>query len=377
MDMSRINSSPPLSVDLSQVRTHNNKYAEFSKAEKHDEASLPQDSVNERRETPDSKADKAHGNNRRHHNSHYSNSHDTSTSSSSSQLQGKEELAAKSGPPAEGQKEITIISTNDLHGYLKNMPEVAGIIHKLKAENPDAVIVDCGDVCYNPSFSDKHHYEPMTEIMNQIGYNVVTLGNHEFQWGQPALEKEYLQKIDADVVCANVKDKKTHGSIPGTEPYVIKEVDGVKVGFVGVVTPKMATSAHPDVGKDVDKLNVEETLQKVVPEMKQKGAEVVVVLSHYGYVRDDDVARQVGDLDVIISGHDHQFSEQPLVIGKYPNQTYIFESGSHAKYVALTKITYDTNAREVVSADMKQISTMAGNVPSDPEVEKIVQKYGK
>jgi 2',3'-cyclic-nucleotide 2'-phosphodiesterase (5'-nucleotidase family) len=377
MDMNQINSRQPLSVDLTQVRAHKNKYAQFSKAGQPQETSLPQDSVNIKRDSSDFKAERRHDNKHGRHD--HNNSHDaqSSTSASSEPVQSFEEQTAKSRPPAEGQKEITIISTNDLHGYLKNMPEVAGIIHKLKAENPNAVVVDCGDVAYNPSFSDKHHYEPMTEIMNEIGYNVVTLGNHEFQWGQPTLEKEYLQKMDADVVCANVKDKKTHDSIPGTQPYVIKDVDGVKVGFVGVVTPKMATSAHPSVGGDVEKLNVESTLQKVVPEMKQKGAEVVVVLSHYGYVRDDDVARQIDGLDVIISGHDHQFTEHPLEVGSYPNKTYIFESASHAKYVAMTKITVDAKTHKVVSADMKQISTMSGNVPSDPEVEKIVAQYGK
>ncbi len=375
MDMNQINNTP-LSVDLSQVRAHKNKYAQFSKAGQQHDLSQPHDSVNFRTDPADFKAERGHDN--KHKDNHH-HGHDTSSSTSSptAPAQGKEESVAKSGPPAEGQKEITIISTNDLHGYFKNMPEVAGIIHQLKAENPNAIIVDCGDVAYNPSFSDKHHYEPMTEIMNEIGYNVVALGNHEFQWGQPALESEHLQKLDADVVCANVKDKSTHGNIPGVESYVIKDIDGVKVGFVGVVTPKMATKAHPDVGKDIDKLSVGDTLKKVVPEMKQKGAEVVVVLSHYGYVRDVDLPRQVGGLDVIISGHDHQYTDHPLETGRYPNQTYIFESASHAKYVAMTKIKYDTKAREVVSADMRQISTTAGNVPSDPGVEKILQKYQK
>ncbi len=278
----------------------------------------------------------------------------------------------KSSSRSQGTIKVNIINTHDMHGYFKNMANIAGLINQLREQNPGAVVIDGGDVAYNPPYSDASHYEPMPDVMNQIGYNIVSLGNHEFQWDAPTLDQEFVKKLKADVLCANVLDPRTKGYLPGVQPYLIKEINGVNFGFIGVVEPKMATSAHPNVGSDVLKLSPGATLKKLIPEVKAKGADVIVVISHQGIDDDPSMARQVPGIDVILSSHDHQVTESPIVVGKFPNQTYIVESGSHCKNVGLTTIEYDPKTKEVIDVGFTPYPAMSSTVKADPAVLNIL-----
>ncbi len=268
-------------------------------------------------------------------------------------------LNPESHPTLEGRKlaKITILHTNDIHGNLKNLPALSAAISALANENPNAVLVDCGDLAYNFPYSESNHFEPMPEFVNANLYNVTSLGNHEFQWPNSTLQKELLSQLKSDVLCANVLDKKTGQPIPGVKPYVIKEIDGLKVAFIGIVTEDMATPAHPEVGKDLIKLGENESLRKYVAEVKGKGADIIIGLTHQGIADDKKSAAAVPGLDLIIGGHDHFVTEEPIVVGKYPNQTYIVEAGQSAKYLGETTIVFDTEAREVLTADMRPIPT--------------------
>ncbi|GEM_PF-704592 len=282
-----------------------------------------------------------------------------------------------SAKSSDGTTTITLISTNDMHGHFKNMPEVSGLVHQLKAENPDALVVDVGDIAYNPPYSDGNHFDPMIDIMNQIGYNVVEPGNHELQYGAPAMHDEYTSRIKADVICSNIRDKSTGDYLEGIKPYVIKDVNGVKVAFIGTLVPHMATSAHPNVGKDTKNLDINSTVRSLLPEIKAQGAEVIVDLSHHGVGKkaDLDLAQSVEGLDVILSGHDHQLTEGPVVVSKFPNKTYIIEGMSHGKFVMKTEIVVDNKTHDVIAVNMKPYPTSSSTVKADPEVENIIHNY--
>ncbi|MDQ7824284.1 MAG: bifunctional UDP-sugar hydrolase/5'-nucleotidase [Candidatus Eremiobacteraeota bacterium] len=284
---------------------------------------------------------------------------------------GQEKPSSGSG----GTIKISIINTHDMHGYFKNMANIAGLINQLREQNPGAMVVDGGDVCYNPPYSDRNHYEPMPDVMNQIGYNLVSLGNHEFQWNKEDLDQEFVKKLNCDVLCANVLDPQTKQYLPGVQPYLIKDMNGVKVGFIGVVEPRMATSAHPNVGHDVLKLDPGATLKKLIPEVKAKGADVIVVLSHQGIDDDPSMAKQVSGIDVILASHDHQITQSPITVGKFPNQTYIVESGSHCKNVGLTTIEYDPKSKEVVDVEFTPFPASSHTVKADPAVQEILNGH--
>lgn len=272
---------------------------------------------------------------------------------------------------------ITLISTNDLHAHFRNMPKVAGLIQQLKTENPNALVLDIGDISYNPPYSDANHFDPMIDIMNHIGYNVVEPGNHEFQYGAPVMHDEYTSRIKADVVCANIRDRNTDDYLEGTKPYVIKDMNGVKVAFIGTVTPNMATSAHPDVGSDVKKLDINDTVEKLIPEVKAQGAEVIVNLNHHGIGKNSslNLAQNVEGIDVIMAGHDHQLTESPITVSKFPNKTYIIEGMSHGKFVVKTDIVVDNKTHDVIAVNMRPYPTSSNTVKADQTVEDIIQNY--
>lgn len=282
-----------------------------------------------------------------------------------------------SSKSSDGTTTITLISTNDMHAQLKNMSKVSGLIQQLRTENPNALVLDVGDISYNPPYSDANHFDPMIDIMNHIGYNVVEPGNHEFQYGAPTMHDEYTSRIKADVLCSNIRDKSTDDYLEGTKPYVIKDINGVKVAFIGTVVPHMETSAHPNVGKDVKRLDINDTVEKLIPEVKAQGAEVIVSMSHHGVGKnaDLDLAQNVEGIDVILTGHDHQFTEGPITVSKFPNKTYIIEGMSHGKYVMKTDIVVDNKTHDVIAVNMRPYPTSSNTVKADPAVDGIIQNY--
>jgi len=286
-------------------------------------------------------------------------------------------LVDSSSKSSDGTTTITLISTNDLHGHFRNLPKVAGLIEQLRTENPDALVLDIGDISYNPPYSDANHFDPVIDIMNQIGYNIVEPGNHEFQYGAPVMHDEYTSRINADVVCANIRDRNTDDYLEGTKPYVIKDMNGVKVAFIGTVTTKMATSAHPSVGSDVKKLDINDTVEKLIPEVKAQGAEVIVNLNHNGIGKNSslNLAQNVEGIDVIMAGHDHQLTEGPITVSKFPNKTYIIEGMSHGKFVVKTDIVVDNKTHDVIAVNMRPYPTSSNTVKADQAVEDIIQNY--
>jgi 2',3'-cyclic-nucleotide 2'-phosphodiesterase (5'-nucleotidase family) len=373
MDMNPIGFNAAANVDLSYQDHHGKK--DKKHREEHQDAS-PCDSVNVQGDYRQRDVEK-----RRENAPVEPQSPETGVEEVSSGPREEREAQGAAGTPENSSsgttKTITIISTNDLHGYFKGMPQLSAVVHELKSAHPDALMVDVGDTVYNPSYSDRNHFEPMVDIMNHIGYTVVGLGNHELQWGAPAMNKEYVNKIDADVVNANLRDLKTGDFLPDVKPYVIKEVDGVKIGFVGTVVPDMATSAHPNVGKDVKRLDIEKTVEEMIPLMKKDGAEVIVVLSHHGIHKgaDLDLAKNVKGIDVIFSAHDHQLTEEGIEVGTFPSKTYVFQGMSHAKYVGETTIEVDARTHKVIEVTMKAIPTRTYAVKPDPVVEEIIKNY--
>ncbi len=309
---------------------------------------------------------------------------DSFSSSSSSDLSAANDLRASAMKAASsvedrGSKEpikITIISTNDMHGKFDRMPKVAGLIDALQKQNPGAILVDGGDSTYNPPYSTANRFNPMPEILNEMGYNIVNLGNHEFQFGKGATGSEFTGRLDKsiDVLAANVHDKSINDSLAGTKPYVIKDLNGLKVAFVGIVEPNMGTSANPHVGKDLVKESPADAINRLMPEMK-KQADVIVAMTHQGLGDDQKMLRMVEGLDLVLASHDHAVTDSPIQVGKFPNQTYIVESGSHCKLVGLTELLVDPDTKEVVDIKFKNYDVGSYNVKPDPAVAKIISDY--
>lgn len=227
-----------------------------------------------------------------------------------------------------GQKLLTILHTNDTHSQIepmssskvKNMGGYArrdSVIRAAREESQPLLLLDAGDFSQGtPYFNFFHGYAEM-EMMNRMKYDVVTLGNHEFDNGIVALSNR-LEKADFKVVCANYtfNYKPLNKQI---KPYCILKKGNLRIGIFGLlvdldglVDKKYADSAVYQNPIDVSK--------ELVPFLRnKKKCDLIICLSHLGFesdpqlISDSTLALAVGDIDIIIGGHTHRLLEDKVV----------------------------------------------------------------
>jgi len=291
---------------------------------------------------------------------------------------------------------LTIIHTNDLHGNLDpnygkgGMAYVAGKINEIKQHNPDYILVDGGDIAYMPPYSDRNRFNPMPEMMNKIGYDVAVTGNHEFQWeakkyggpyGNPNPNltdnlKELQEHTKFPFICANAVREDTGERPDFLKPYIIKKVGDVNVGVVGVVTKDLSTGAHPLVGEGWEITDQSEALKKTIPEMRAKGADVIVVLSHDDLGFNKRMIRRTPGIDIVIGGHDHQSTDKPIIVtdpdGK---EVPLIEAGAYGYMVGELRVEVDPDSKKLqkVVSTLYPVRTESTN--PDSEINEIVQKW--
>lgn len=223
-------------------------------------------------------------------------------------------------------KELTVIATSDIHGAVYpwsykigesddiGLAKVASMVKEAKAENPNLLLVDAGDTIQGNTltaqFKDRRDVEhPLMKVMNHMGYGAMVLGNHEFNFGLETMD-QILNDADFPILAANTIVKET--GQPLYDPYTIKEIDGVKVGILGLTTTNIPIWDGDKVEslefRDMDKVAAE-----YIPELEEK-ADIIIALVHAGLEgRHDssggDQARKVAEnnpeIDLMISGHDH------------------------------------------------------------------------
>jgi len=202
-----------------------------------------------------------------------------------------------------------------------------------------------------------------------MGVEFFVPGNHDLEHGSDFLKENVLSGLEATGLLGNVAYK-SGGTLEHIKAYKIEEINGVKVGFIGVTTPK----SHGEDKKEEDftVTPIAESLQKLIPQVKNEGAEITVVLMHEGINTARSVAQTIPGIDVIIAGHDHKKAAEEV---KNPDgkNTVIVEAGGNTNYVGDMAIEIDRSSKKILSIKYKLFST--GGVNSDPEVSEIVRKY--
>jgi 5'-nucleotidase len=232
-------------------------------------------------------------------------------------------------------KTIQILGTNDFHGRILNNPTgaeagaavLAGAVKQLRDQNEDTLFAAAGDLIGASTFeSFIQHDKPTIDALNEAGLDVSSVGNHEFDQGYDDLVNRVMAPYDVDdnpfggaqwkYLGANVKFKATgNPALPATW---MKKVDGVDVGFVGAVTEHLPELVSPAGIADLEITDIVEAANEEAENLKDEGAEIVILLVHEGaattsYASATDPASDFGkivngvngDIDAIISGHTH------------------------------------------------------------------------
>ena len=200
------------------------------------------------------------------------------------------------------KREIHILSVNDMHAQIGVFPQFAALIDSLRTEDPSLLVFSAGDNRTGNPLNDKYEIPayPMVALMNQVGFNGSTLGNHEF-------DVQSLSRLiglsNFRYICANVFSTDSAGI--RTVPYQVFDVAGLKVGVIGVIqlNPQGIPSTHPDNLKGIWFTPAMEEISKY--EWLSKQCDVTILLSHLGYPDDIEMAKIFPWLDLIIGGHTH------------------------------------------------------------------------
>lgn len=223
------------------------------------------------------------------------------------------------------EKDIVILFTSDVHGSVDSGWTYSGVdvIRKqLEAKGNHVLLVDNGDSIQGEPLATMTAGGAIIELMNTLGYDVATIGNHEFDYGMERFMELAAMANFPYVSCNFNKEGKLVFA-----PYVIKEIDGTKIAFVGITTPWTLRSSTPKYfmdgkgnfiygfmqGEDGKKLYV--AVQKAVDEARAKGADYVVAMAHLGNVAEDapytyaDVLSNTTGIDVLIDGHSHDLDQ--------------------------------------------------------------------
>ena len=252
-----------------------------------------------------------------------------------------------------GEKLITILHTNDTHSQIDPLPANDGqypdmggvarratLVKRTRKENPNTLLIDAGDVFQGTPYFNFYRGEVEYRAMSLIGYDVVTLGNHDFDNGVDALAAA-MKFANFEFVSCNYDVSGT--SLEGrVKPYTVRVVGGVRVGLFGMgVSPdNLITPANFKGVKYNDPVKAARDVVKTLREIEH--CTLVVGMSHLGYysnprqggIGDSQVAAQVDGIDFIASGHTHTFMKEPVVT-KTPSggSTIIFQVGRSGIYV--------------------------------------------
>jgi len=233
------------------------------------------------------------------------------------------------------EKEIVIISTNDIHGRIEQFPKLATFVEQIKAKHPNVILVDAGDRFTGNPYVDhaKEKGLPVISLMNDLGYEVGTLGNHEFDFGQKTLRAR-INDATFPIVCANINSSR--GELDSIPPYYIIKKDGIRLGFLGLVQTGAdhIPSVNPEQLKDI---TFDHYLDKVADyrSLKQQ-CDVLIGLTHLGVDEDSTLATRMPELDIIIGGHSHTLLKTP----KEVNNVMIGQTGLKLQYAGLTILKF-------------------------------------
>lgn len=244
-------------------------------------------------------------------------------------------------------KSIVVLYENDVHCGIEGYAGIAGMRDAI-SDTAYVALVSNGDYLQGGTAGAISHGQYIVDIMKHVHYDAVTLGNHEFDYGVPAMI-DLLKQIEAPVVCVNLFDMQNK---PVYQPYIIKQMGSKKVAFVGVVTPTAlyteeyaffdaeGKQQHHLSEKDVYRL-----VQENVNKARKEGADYVIVLSHLGEdenplnVDSHGLIASTTGIDAVLDGHTHSVVPSATVMNKEGKPVLVSQTGTKLQNLGKLVIT--------------------------------------
>lgn len=279
---------------------------------------------------------------------------------------------------------IVILYDNDVHCHVDGYPCIAALKKQELLQTPNVLLVSSGDFVQGGSLGAASKGGYIVEIMNAVGYDAVTLGNHEFDYGMTRLS-ELSKALDAEIVDCNLISLATGDLMYA--PYKIFRFGEVSVAVLGVSTPYSFVSSRPSYFRDADgnmlyslcSFNIYDVVQHYTDAARAEGADYVVAIAHLG---DDKVATEINSwelasrtsgIDVILDGHSHSTVPQRHIRNKAGEDVLVSQTGEYFNNVGCLTIGTDGSlktgliARESIANPSEEVSAV---------IDKINEEYG-
>ncbi len=281
---------------------------------------------------------------------------------------------------------IRVYHTNDIHGWIMPRPDkfqtgrliggASALASVIAKETGPKLLLDAGDWWQGTPEGSLTKGASVAEIFNAIGYDALVVGNHEYDAGVDEL-RALIAKMKMPVLSANTYG--ADGKRPSwVQPWIIKEVAGVKVGIFGLTTSRLP---HLSFSKNIEGLTFRREVDEArdaVAALKKEGATVIIALTHVGvekegekFMGDRAIAREVPGIDLIVGGHSHTFLSRPI----RENGVLIVQAGSFLVKVGRATLEIDPKTKKIAASSDELLDLWPDRVGEDPAAKAIVAKY--
>jgi len=271
---------------------------------------------------------------------------------------------------------LTIVHTNDVHSRvtgndndLIGYARLATLVKELR-EAGNLILLDAGDTTHGLPIATVSNGESIIRLMNQIGYDAMVPGNHDFNYGYERLV-ELNEMADFPILAANVvKEDETRD----LQEYTIIEIDGLKVGIFGLTTQETTYKSNPKNTEGLEFRDPVAVAEEMVVKLEEEGVDLIIALAHIGvdeesHPKATDVAERVEGIDIIVDGHSHTKLDE----GKLVGDTLIVQAGEHLKNIGLVDIEFVDG--EIAKKEAKLISfEEALELEEDEEISKEIAR---
>ena len=294
----------------------------------------------------------------------------------------------------EHAEDVVILYTNDIHTYIDSplsYDVIAGLKNSLEAVYDNVLLVDAGDAVQGTAYGSMDKGETIIKLMNAAGYDLATLGNHEFDYGMDGAMNVISQAQFPYVSCNFHHEKDGVKGDSVLKPYKIFEIGGRKIAFVGITTPETFTKSTPAYFQDEngnyiygisggdDGAALYADVQAAIDAAKAEGANLIIALGHLG---DDPASRpwtseeviaNVSGLSAFIDGHSHSAVESKEIAGKDGGQVILSQTGEYFGRIGAMLISAEGN---MVSANFIEYAQIT-EVVKDDKGEPVLDENGE
>ena len=280
-------------------------------------------------------------------------------------------------------KKLTLLHSNDLHGDFtaENVDEkltggvsmLSGYVNKVRREKPNTIYAIAGDMFRGSVIDSEYRGISTIEIMNTISPDVVTIGNHETDYGVAHLL--FLEKCAKfPIINANLYIKSNYARL--FQSHIVLNVDGMKILFIGIITEQVMKSTQSEavIGSFIDVHDAVREVGRICNAYNATDIDLTVLLTHIGFEEDKQLAAMLDPawgVDIIVGGHSHTFIDKPAVV----NNIVVVQAGTGTDLIGRFDIVIDTDENSIESYTWQTVPVNTDNCPVDPAIEKLLSGY--